>query len=138
RGPARIPRPGQGDRHPGERRGRRGEEPAGVDNPCAGTRAAGTRSRLANPGRVMSNVWDEVPDWGGVGARRLDRPSGCALGASVWELQPGGENWYHLRHGSEEMVGVRRGTPTRWTAVGESLVTEVGGVRCAVASRRLW
>jgi len=47
----------------------------------------------------MSNIWGEVPDWGGVGALRLDRPSGCALGAAVWELRPGGENWYHLHHG---------------------------------------
>jgi uncharacterized cupin superfamily protein len=72
----------------------------------------------------MSNVWDEVPDWGGVGARRLDRPEECALGASVWELHPGGENWYHLHHGSEEMVVVLRGTPTLRTPDGERVLAE--------------
>jgi uncharacterized cupin superfamily protein len=72
----------------------------------------------------MSNVWDEVPDWGGVGARRLDRPDECALGASVWELQPGGENWNHLHHGSEEMVVVLRGTPTLRTPDGERVLAE--------------
>ena len=72
----------------------------------------------------MSNVWDEVPDWGGAGARRLDRPEKCTLGASVWELQPGGENWYHLHHGSEEMIVVLRGTPTLRTPDGERALAE--------------
>ena len=72
----------------------------------------------------MSNVWDEVPDWGGVGARRLDRPDECALGASVWELQPGGENWNHLHHGSEEMVVVLSGAPTLRTSEGERVLAE--------------
>lgn len=72
----------------------------------------------------MGNVWDDVPDWGGVGARRLDRPEECALGASVWELHPGGENWYHLHHGSEEMVVVLRGTPTLRTPDGERVLAE--------------
>jgi uncharacterized cupin superfamily protein len=72
----------------------------------------------------MSNVWDDVPDWGGVGARRLERPEACALGASVWELQPGGENWYHLHHGSEEMIVVLRGAPTLRTPDGERVLAE--------------
>jgi len=72
----------------------------------------------------MSNVWDDVPDWGGVGALRLDRPDECRLGASVWELQPGGENWYHLHHGSEEMVVVLRGTPTLRMPSGERVLAE--------------
>jgi quercetin dioxygenase-like cupin family protein len=72
----------------------------------------------------MDNVWDDVPDWGGVGASRLDRPAECSLGASVWELHPGGENWYHLHHGSEEMVVVLRGTPTLRTPDGERVLAE--------------
>ncbi len=56
------------------------------------------------------NVWDEVPDWGGVGARRLVRDG--QLGASIWELQPGGENWNHFHHGSDELLIVLRGRPT--------------------------
>ena len=58
-----------------------------------------------------SNVWDDVPDWGGVGARRLVRAGG--LGGSVWEFQPGqGQFVYHFHHASEELLVVLRGTPT--------------------------
>lgn len=60
-----------------------------------------------------TNVWDEVPDWGGVGARRLARTEGGSLGASIWELQPGGSQFvYHFHRGSEELLIVLRGTPT--------------------------
>jgi uncharacterized cupin superfamily protein len=59
------------------------------------------------------NIWDEVPDWGGVGARRLVRVPGGSLGASLWELQPGGSQFvYHFHHGTEETLIVLRGTPT--------------------------
>lgn len=58
------------------------------------------------------NVWDEVPDWGGVGAVRLDRAE-TGLGASVWELQPGASQFvYHFHHGSDELLVVLRGAPT--------------------------
>lgn len=70
----------------------------------------------------MSNVCDEVPDWGGVGALRLERSG--RLGASVWELQPGGVNWNHFHHGSEELVLVLRGRPTVRTPEGESVLEE--------------
>jgi quercetin dioxygenase-like cupin family protein len=60
-----------------------------------------------------TNVWDDVPDWGGIGALRLVRSSSNALGASVWEIQPGGSQFvYHFHHGSEELLVVLRGTPT--------------------------
>jgi uncharacterized cupin superfamily protein len=59
------------------------------------------------------NLWDEVPDWGGVGARRLVRPERGSLGASVWEFQPGGAQFvYHFHHGSDELLVVLRGRPT--------------------------
>ena len=59
------------------------------------------------------NVWADVPDWGGVGARRLVRAEGGSLGGSVWELQPGGSQFvYHFHHGSEELIVVLRGRPT--------------------------
>ena len=70
----------------------------------------------------MSNVWDEVPDWGGVGALRLDRNT--SLGASIWELRPGGVNWNHFHHGSEEIVIVLRGRPTLRTPEGERTLAE--------------
>lgn len=60
-----------------------------------------------------TNVWDDVPDWGGVGARRLVRSESNALGASIWELQPGGSQFvYHFHRGSEELLIVLAGTPT--------------------------
>jgi uncharacterized cupin superfamily protein len=61
-----------------------------------------------------ANVWEDVPDWGGgVGARRLVRVPGGALGASLWELQPGASQFvYHFHHGTEELLVVLRGSPT--------------------------
>jgi uncharacterized cupin superfamily protein len=70
----------------------------------------------------MTNVWDDVPDWGGVGARRLERRT--QLGASIWELQPGGENWNHFHHASEELLVVLRGRPTVRTPDGERQLDE--------------
>lgn len=61
---------------------------------------------------MAKNVWDEVPDWGGVGALRLERAA-TGLGASVWEFQPGSTQLvYHFHHGSDELLIVLRGTPT--------------------------
>jgi uncharacterized cupin superfamily protein len=58
------------------------------------------------------NIWDEVPDWGGVGARRLVRADG-SLAGSVWEFQPGASQFvYHFHHGTEELLIVLRGTPS--------------------------
>jgi len=60
-----------------------------------------------------TNVWDDVPDWGGIGALRLARSPSNALGASVWEIQPGGSQFvYHFHRGSEELLVVLRGSPT--------------------------
>jgi len=70
----------------------------------------------------MSNVWDDVPDWGGVGALRLERDT--TLGASVWELQPGGVNWNHFHHGSEELIVVLKGRPTVRLQDGERQLRE--------------
>jgi uncharacterized cupin superfamily protein len=59
------------------------------------------------------NVWDDVPDWGGVGARRLVRSPDGALGIAIWEFQPGGSQFvYHFHHGTEETLIVLRGRPT--------------------------
>jgi hypothetical protein len=62
-----------------------------------------------------TNVWHDVPDWGGIGALRVARPEGCALGASIWELQPGGsgklaaivhgEHRYHRTADAAEHAG---------------------------------
>ena len=70
------------------------------------------------------NVWDDVPDWGGLGALRLDRAE-RGLGASVWELQPGASQFvYHFHHGSDELLVVLRGTPTVRMHDGERTLQE--------------
>jgi uncharacterized cupin superfamily protein len=74
---------------------------------------------------MPDNVWDDVPEWGGgVGGRRLERGA-CALGASVWELQPGARQVvYHFHHASEELLVVLRGTPTVEMHDGEHVLRE--------------
>jgi uncharacterized cupin superfamily protein len=59
----------------------------------------------------VANIWDEVPHWGGIGALPL-LPGQRGLGASVWEIHPGRENWNHFHHGSDELLIVLRGRPT--------------------------
>ncbi|MFL5959145.1 MAG: cupin domain-containing protein [Gaiellaceae bacterium] len=56
------------------------------------------------------NIWDDVPDWGGIGARRLARLGG-GLGASIWEIHPGGDYWRHFHQASDELLVVLRGRP---------------------------
>ncbi len=81
-----------------------------------GLRRDGNEWLVAHYDRGVSdatNVWDDVPDWGGIGALRLVRSSSNALGASVWEIQPGGSQFvYHFHRGSEELLVVLRGAPT--------------------------
>jgi uncharacterized cupin superfamily protein len=71
-----------------------------------------------------TNVWEDVPDWGGVGARRLIRQPGGGLGASVWDIHPGGENWHHFHHASDELLVVLRGRPTVTTPEGTRELAE--------------
>jgi uncharacterized cupin superfamily protein len=78
-----------------------------------------------------TNVWEDVPDWGGVGARRLTRAPGMSLGASVWELQPGSSQFvYHFHHGSEELLVVLRGQPTVRLHDGDRQLEEGDVVSC--------
>jgi uncharacterized cupin superfamily protein len=73
---------------------------------------------------MARNVWDELPDWGGLGALRLER-AGTGLGASVWEFQPGSSQFvYHFHHGSEELLVVLRGTPTVRMHDGDHMLEE--------------
>ena len=71
-----------------------------------------------------TNIWDDVPDWGGAGARRLAR-YGRGLGASIWEFQPGEPEYvFHFHHGSDELLVVLRGAPKLRTARGERMLSE--------------
>jgi uncharacterized cupin superfamily protein len=71
-----------------------------------------------------TNLWDDVPDWGGAGARRLIR-AGRGLGGSIWEFQPGEPEFvYHFHHGSDELLVVLRGEPTLRLHDGERRLRE--------------
>ena len=71
-----------------------------------------------------TNIWDEVPDWGGTGARRVAR-HGSGLGASIWEFQPGQPEYvFHFHHGSDELLIVLRGEPTLRTNDGDRILRE--------------
>ena len=71
-----------------------------------------------------TNIWDDVPDWGGAGARRLVRV-GRGLGGSIWEFQPGQPEYvYHFHHGSDELLVVLRGAPNLRTSTGERTLGE--------------
>jgi uncharacterized cupin superfamily protein len=71
-----------------------------------------------------TNIWDEVLDWGGAGARRLAR-DGRGLGASIWEFQPGQPEYvFHFHYGSDELLVVLRGAPKLRTADGERILRE--------------
>jgi uncharacterized cupin superfamily protein len=71
-----------------------------------------------------TNIWDDVPDWGGAGARRLTRAGG-GLGGSIWEFQPGQPEFvYHFHHGSDELLVVLRGEPKLRLRDGERMLRE--------------
>jgi uncharacterized cupin superfamily protein len=71
-----------------------------------------------------TNIWDDIPDWGGAGARRLIR-AGRGLGGSIWEFQPGAPEYvYHFHHGSDELLVVLRGAPKLRLHDGERMLRE--------------
>jgi uncharacterized cupin superfamily protein len=43
---------------------------------------------------------------------RVDSRAGGGLGASVWEIHPGGDYWRQFHHASDELLIVLRGRPT--------------------------
>ena len=69
------------------------------------------------------NIWDDVPDWGGIGARKLVQVR-KGLGASIWEIHPGGDYWRHFHYASDELLVVLRGRPTIATPDGTRQLNE--------------
>jgi uncharacterized cupin superfamily protein len=77
----------------------------------------------------VSNIWSD--DWESLGetaweagAKSTRLPRGDVLGASIYELPPGGRSTYHFHHGSEEMLVVLRGRVTLRTPDGERELEE--------------
>ena len=61
--------------------------------------------------------WESAEEWFTGRATRL--PRGEKLGATLYELDPGGGGAYHFHHGAEELLIVLRGRPTIRTPEGE-------------------
>jgi uncharacterized cupin superfamily protein len=79
------------------------------------------------PVEFERNIWEaELEDFGdGVRGARLDRIPRKALGAAVWELDPGASSGpYHFHHGTLELLIVLRGRPTLRTPAGERELDE--------------
>jgi uncharacterized cupin superfamily protein len=77
------------------------------------------------------NVWGaKLAEFGdGVRGARLDRIADEALGAAVWELDPGATSGpYHFHHGTLELLIVLRGRPTLRTPDGERELEEGAAV----------
>jgi uncharacterized cupin superfamily protein len=77
----------------------------------------------------MSNIWSD--DWESLGeteweagAKSTRLPRGDVLGASIYELPPGGRSTYHFHHGSEELLVVLGGRVTLRTPDGERELEE--------------
>lgn len=56
--------------------------------------------------------------------RSRDVARGRNLGATVYELPPGGGSLYHFHHGAEEMIAVLEGTLTLRTPTGTQELTK--------------
>jgi uncharacterized cupin superfamily protein len=76
------------------------------------------------------NIWDDEwgqqdEDWSGGGGRhKWMMEDDAALGASLYEMDPGNFVVYHAHHGSEELLIVLRGRPTLRTPDGERQLDE--------------
>ena len=64
--------------------------------------------------------WDGEDDESGLSHRTFWRPDDARMGASLWELRPGGEGMrWHMHYGAEEMFFVLSGRPVFRTPEGE-------------------
>jgi len=77
---------------------------------------------------IWSDVWDpQEEDWSGGGtvSKRLPRAAELpGLGATLYELDPGGFVVYHVPHAWEQLLVVLRGRPTLRTPDGERQLPE--------------
>jgi uncharacterized cupin superfamily protein len=77
----------------------------------------------------VSNIWSD--EWESLGESEWEAgtkstrlPRGDVLGATVYELPPGGGSTYHFHHGSEEILIALRGRLTIRTPDGERELEE--------------
>jgi uncharacterized cupin superfamily protein len=73
---------------------------------------------------IWTDSWEWDNDWSGGGAQAKRLPRGDAVGATLYELEPGDFVVYHFHHGQEELLIVLRGRPTLRTSGGERQLAE--------------
>jgi uncharacterized cupin superfamily protein len=74
---------------------------------------------------IWSDEWEHesVEEWAADRASRM--PRGEKIGATLYELTPGGTSGlYHFHHGAEELLVVLRGRPTLREPAGERVLEE--------------
>jgi uncharacterized cupin superfamily protein len=80
---------------------------------------------VAEQPNVWSDEWEFESDEEWAAGRSTRLPRGAGLGASVYELPPGGTSgFYHFHHGAEELLVVLRGRPTLREPAGERQLDE--------------
>ena len=83
---------------------------------------------------MPANIYDSEPDFAreGMSARVVGQHAGCELiGATVYELQPGGRQAdLHLHHANEELIVVLEGRPTLYTFEGGRELSQGEVVAC--------
>jgi uncharacterized cupin superfamily protein len=75
---------------------------------------------MADSANVWSDDWELESDEEWAADRTTRLPRGEKLGASLYEIDPGGTSGlYHFHHGAEELLVVLRGRPTLREPAGE-------------------
>jgi uncharacterized cupin superfamily protein len=89
---------------------------------------------MSEPPNVYTEDWDRTLDRGSYGLRAASVGAAAgagAIGATVYELDPGKRNLpYHAHFGIEEVIVVLRGTPTLRSPDGERELAEGEVVAC--------
>jgi uncharacterized cupin superfamily protein len=75
---------------------------------------------VAGAPNIWADEWEveSEEEWAAARSRRL--PRGAKIGATLYEIAPGGTSgYYHFHHGAEELLVVLRGRPTLRDPSGE-------------------
>jgi uncharacterized cupin superfamily protein len=77
------------------------------------------------PDNIWSDEWESLgeSEWEH-GTKSTSLPRGDRIGATVYELPPGGRSTYHFHHAAEEILVALRGTVTLRTPSGERELAE--------------
>lgn len=80
---------------------------------------------MADAANIRADEWELESDEEWAADRSTRLPRGDGLGATLYELGPGGTSGlYHFHHGAEELLVVLRGRPTLREPTGERELAE--------------